>query len=1419
MQNKIQTILQIDDSDLKSKIAEVNKLYKDSFTSWQNATADLSTATAKLVAEREALANATRELSTAQKQLRTAEGDEVATLKTRIALLKDEVANHKGSISALNSEKSAISSKISHLSQEMQSIKNISGAYGDLNEKRKDSIKAMGTEFNSIIRHIRQIETLVFSFYAVKGAYDATIGMGIELNKQIQTSTVGIATLIASKMDDVTATGKQLDASQKLSISMQMSKGVVEDLRKASLETTANVNVLMEAYRNVIGHALQSGDAMGKNFDEINKNTVQFVKNMSILGQSVGMEDFRIYEEVRSLMSGTASQDSMLAIMLFGGAAAANQKIKEAKKTTDGLAKLFQDTFSTIDASSKLDTFEKELNRIKKGYQDIVKLGTDALMPQVEETAGTFAKFLASNQTQIADSIKNAVKEFGELSDIVISVAKDLEPLAKAALAVAEGFGWVVKSVIEVADELGILQSLIATAITYATLNKIASMVKLFGELRTTLAEVAVAQTAWNFASNLNPWIKGAAILAGVGTAIYAIYENLHKANTELEKFDPAKALSPTGTPTVLNFTSKKQADESIAYYKREIKDLNVEADKYAKAGDLREVDIRNRIGRYEALLKASQLGVAKFKPAADSTTQAEKDSLALLEKKIALIKNLSGGNLEGLVLENKINEVEKAYYKTDSKDAKDRIANKQAEFDIAKKNLELKIAEADAIKKIKDQLVKQEEQNALIARGFTEDEANMMALGEQLNNQNEGTKDWYETLLKINELYKKIATPHDFSTGFSSALGIDITNTKNIQEQLGSAVGSGVMAGWNAGLSEIAKGKNADMGVVASATLGAVANALVSSGIPQLMAIGALFLLGDALFKGLTANSQAANDGIIALNKSLTDNVAILNNAKGVLSGDPVVSAYYNLVSAQNKVAGESVQTLAEWITANQTFSTSVAGTQDSWNTLGQNLIEVYNAQVAYNAAIQDNIAAQREWKTTLSTTSSTIASAVKSSISSFTSLATSLLTLATSGQDAINTINSSALSDSQTLAYNISKYNSLKAQFATLFDASGVLKYGKENELSTVYGQINSIATALGSSLATSGNTGALSGLATDLQGMQDQILSNGNTLQDTLNTQFGSLIDTLQNGNIYEALQSISASVSPKVTASALSSGTLTTQQTQTAYQTLSTISGIDTKAKADDLLKLIQNILYNPTSAVSELTIPQLTQAKEALSAMGLYSSEISSVFRSRASVAGASTAETDVLASSINMNRSGLAYGWFQDLRTTLEYVNSAVKERGVNASLSADHRTLTLPEGEYFKYFDGGRWQYKNSITSADAETQWYDDPLHIVKRTTTAGSMEGFAVGGYTGNGGMYDVAGLVHRGEYVLTAENTKKLGLDRDYAGNAFSDALSAIAMIGPKLDTIAGKLQMMIGFNEDIRPVIMGQSSTTIKVSQV
>lgn len=70
------------------------------------------------------------------------------------------------------------------------------------------------------------------------------------------------------------------------------------------------------------------------------------------------------------------------------------------------------------------------------------------------------------------------------------------------------------------------------------------------------------------------------------------------------------------------------------------------------------------------------------------------------------------------------------------------------------------------------------------------------------------------------------------------------------------------------------------------------------------------------------------------------------------------------------------------------------------------------------------------------------------------------------------------------------------------------------------------------------------------------------------------------------------------------------------------------------------------------------------------------------------------------------------------------------------------------------------------SVTSETAPIKALQDVL--VSRAiagTLAGALGGFADGGYTGDGGKYDEAGIVHKGEFVIDKETTSKMGLRGD------------------------------------------------------
>ena len=91
----------------------------------------------------------------------------------------------------------------------------------------------------------------------------------------------------------------------------------------------------------------------------------------------------------------------------------------------------------------------------------------------------------------------------------------------------------------------------------------------------------------------------------------------------------------------------------------------------------------------------------------------------------------------------------------------------------------------------------------------------------------------------------------------------------------------------------------------------------------------------------------------------------------------------------------------------------------------------------------------------------------------------------------------------------------------------------------------------------------------------------------------------------------------------------------------------------------------------------------------------------------------------------------------------------------------------------YFNDVATGKAVYNKEFTEAyDAYTQL----LSLEKEK----KLKGYSSGGYTGNGGKYEPAGIVHRGEYVVNSETTRDLGLNNN-SGGVFTEIVEELKQI--------------------------------------
>ncbi len=104
------------------------------------------------------------------------------------------------------------------------------------------------------------------------------------------------------------------------------------------------------------------------------------------------------------------------------------------------------------------------------------------------------------------------------------------------------------------------------------------------------------------------------------------------------------------------------------------------------------------------------------------------------------------------------------------------------------------------------------------------------------------------------------------------------------------------------------------------------------------------------------------------------------------------------------------------------------------------------------------------------------------------------------------------------------------------------------------------------------------------------------------------------------------------------------------------------------------------------------------------------------------------------------------------------------------SSLNETERNIEIEKylGNNTKQID---WFIKLAPYSGYSDTSKYQELLKNIneKRLQELRNAEylrltkGYSSGGYTGDGGKYEPAGIVHKGEYVVNASTTKDLGLN--------------------------------------------------------
>lgn len=296
------------------------------------------------------------------------------------------------------------------------------------------------SSINSLVRHIRQVETLVLSVYGLKRAYDVLLGSGINLHRQIESQTAGIAALITANTR--LASGSK-DLAKHFKIASQTAEQTMKKIKSASVETAATFPELTAIFQQAVGGALGAGKAMGDTIEKQIDNTIALSKRMSNIASAIGMPMVQVNEEIRSIIEGTIDINSRIAKMI----GITNEQIRKAKTEKDGLVKYLNEKLKPFDALADIQSFDRMVARIKDNIDNIKLDATEEAFKQIKLHLKDLNDWLAANRGELAKNIASGVKNTADAIKTAVIFVKEWKDeillLAKAFVVFKAG-GWVV---------------------------------------------------------------------------------------------------------------------------------------------------------------------------------------------------------------------------------------------------------------------------------------------------------------------------------------------------------------------------------------------------------------------------------------------------------------------------------------------------------------------------------------------------------------------------------------------------------------------------------------------------------------------------------------------------------------------------------------------------------------------------------------------------------------------------------------------------------------------------------------------------------------------------------------------------------------------------------------------------------------
>ncbi len=158
------------------------------------------------------------------------------------------------------------------------------------------NISALGGAVNRLGPAVMGAVGAFLSLRAAMDAVSTVVSRGFDFNRTMETSELGIASILSATNELITAEGRRLQGVDKLNAAQSVSRDLMKDIQIMGLQTTATTKDLVEGFQVILGPAGQAGLGL----DQTKQTLVGIVQAFGALG--IPLE--QLSAEARSLFDG-----------------------------------------------------------------------------------------------------------------------------------------------------------------------------------------------------------------------------------------------------------------------------------------------------------------------------------------------------------------------------------------------------------------------------------------------------------------------------------------------------------------------------------------------------------------------------------------------------------------------------------------------------------------------------------------------------------------------------------------------------------------------------------------------------------------------------------------------------------------------------------------------------------------------------------------------------------------------------------------------------------------------------------------------------------------------------------------------------------------------------------------------------------